>query len=170
MEEIIWAPWRMEFIEGKQPGEEGCVFCNAASAPTGEWENRLILDRSESVLVIMNRFPYVNAHLLVMPLLHVSSPEDLPEAVYTELSLVLRRCLSALQSTMNPAGFNMGMNLGRAAGAGIEDHIHWHIVPRWNGDNNFMPVIGATRCMPQHLMETYNQLRKTFAGICTLKP
>ncbi len=166
MEEIIWAPWRMEFIEGKHPKEEGCVFCNAAAAPREQWAQRLILARSKSVLVIMNRFPYVNAHLLVMPLAHVSTPEALSDEIYTDVALVLRRCLTALRTTLSPAGFNMGMNLGRTAGAGIEDHIHWHIVPRWNGDNNFMPVIGSTRCMPQHLDETYARLLPAFDGIC----
>ncbi len=167
MEQIIWAPWRMDFIEGKTEREAGCVFCNASRAPEAQERERLILDRSEHALILLNRYPYVNAHLLVIPTAHVSSPGDLSPNQWKRLSGVLRQSLLTLKGVLNPNGCNMGMNLGSAAGAGIEDHIHWHIVPRWIGDNNFMPVVGLTRVMPQHLLETYDRLKSAFTGVAS---
>ncbi len=167
MTDTLWAPWRMDFIEGKTTKEAGCVFCNAAHAPEEESRERLLLDRSEDALILLNRYPYVNAHLLVMPTAHVSSPKELTAHQWERLSVVLRQSLLTLCRVLAPTGCNMGMNLGSAAGAGIADHIHWHIVPRWVGDNNFMPVVGLTRVMPQHLEETYDRLKPAFQGVAS---
>jgi ATP adenylyltransferase len=166
MEQVIWAPWRMEFIEN--PKQEGCVFCNAIKTPPSDWKSLNILDLNENVLVIMNKYPYVNGHLLIIPTAHVSSLNDLSMEQFNNLNQVLRNSIQAISTAMGPQGFNVGMNLGQVAGAGIADHLHYHIVPRWNGDNNFMPVIGNTRVMPQHIDETYERLLPHFKNICNL--
>ena len=146
----------MEYILGKK--QEGCVFCSAFSAEPAQDEAYLIVHRGRHCGVIMNLFPYNNGHLMVVPYEHVASLEELGTETLTELMLLTKRCLVALREAMAPHGFNIGVNLGRAAGAGIEDHVHVHIVPRWQGDTNFMPVLGETRVIPQTLEDTYSRL------------
>ncbi|MGM0596869.1 MAG: HIT family protein [Myxococcota bacterium] len=168
MSKVIWAPWRMEFIEGKSPGFEGCVFCHHRDLSKDEYSRFHVFDSNNGVLVILNKYPYTNAHLLVIPHSHVSNLEDLDRDEYTNLALILRKTVVRVKKAINPQGLNVGMNLGASAGAGIADHLHYHIVPRWQGDNNFMPVIGSTRVMPQYLDETYEKLLPFLGDSCSL--
>ncbi|MDD3827221.1 MAG: HIT domain-containing protein [Anaerolineaceae bacterium] len=157
----IWSPWRLEYLtEKKQPG---CIFCNAMES-SDDREN-LVLYRGELAFLILNRFPYNNGHLMVVPYAHVRSPEELEPAALTEMMLLLNRGLAALKSAMQPEGFNTGMNLGRVAGAGVEDHVHIHVVPRWLGDTNFMPVVGDMRVVPQTWLQTYDQLKAALEAL-----
>lgn len=156
----LWAPWRMEFLTGPKPGDVGCVFC---SLPREEDDRKnLILHRAERVFVILNKFPYNNGHVMVVPHRHVSDFTALTEVELTELNVWAKRCVEALREAYKPEGFNLGMNLGQVAGAGIKDHLHLHVVPRWGGDTNFLPVIGETKAMPQHLLSSYDEMRKHF--------
>jgi ATP adenylyltransferase len=155
--ERMWAPWRMSYISNTVT-LEGCIFCKA-------WEEdndreRLVLARSEHVLIMLNRYPYTGGHLMVVPARHVSDMNDLSDTELLDLMHGVRRAHNLLQATAGPHGFNIGINLGKAGGAGIEDHLHVHIVPRWNGDTNFMSVLGDVRVIPEGLMETYDQLAK----------
>lgn len=151
----VWSPWRLEYLT--VPKTDGCVFCHAAQSD--EDRDNLVLVRGELAFLILNRYPYNNGHFLVVPYAHVSSLEDLDAPVLTEMMLLLNQGLAALRRAMAPEGFNIGANLGRAAGAGIEDHVHIHAVPRWVGDTNFMPVVGDMRVVPQTWLQTYDQLR-----------
>jgi ATP adenylyltransferase len=151
----LWSPWRLEYLI--EPKTEGCIFCHAAESDHDR-EN-LVLLRGERAFVILNRFPYNNGHFMVVPYSHVPSLEDLDEPVLTEMMLLLNRGLGALRAIMSPDGFNVGANLGQVAGAGIEDHVHLHAVPRWAGDTNFMPVVGEMRVVPQTWMQTYDDLK-----------
>jgi len=154
--ERLWTPWRMEYIlDDNKPG--GCIFCDKP----GEEKDRdnLILFRGEESFVIMNKYPYNNGHIMVTPYSHVSDLTLLTGDVAAEMTLEMQRSIGILKEVMKPDGFNVGMNLGKAAGAGIDDHLHLHIVPRWNGDTNFMPVLADTRVMPEHLEETYMRLK-----------
>jgi ATP adenylyltransferase len=162
----IWAPWRMDFIEGKTKRETGCVFCNRAAMAREQWREYGILDVGGDSMVLMNRYPYTNGHLLIIPIRHVSDLSELTSAEYAHLTCVLRSSVERIRAAMNPQGFNIGMNLGAAAGAGIADHAHFHVVPRWNGDHNFMPVIGNVRVMPEYLAATYDKLLPHFVGLC----
>lgn len=154
----LWAPWRMEFL--KEPAPSGCVFCRLPK----ETEDRknLILHRGENVFVILNKFPYNNGHLMVVPNEHLADYTKVSAEVAAEMHELTRRCIRALSQAYRPEGFNTGMNLGHAAGAGIRDHLHLHVIPRWVGDTNFLPVVGDVKCMPQHLMTSYDQLHSAF--------
>ncbi|MBI5285975.1 MAG: HIT domain-containing protein [Deltaproteobacteria bacterium] len=151
----IWAPWRMKYIAG--PKSSKCIFCNN--------DEGLTLYREVSAGVKMNKYPYNNGHLMVYPLRHIACLEDLESSEASHLFSVLKRSVLILKETFNPDGFNIGLNLGVAAGAGIEDHIHFHIVPRWKGDTNFMPIVGEVRVMPEHLKSTYDRLYPRFQGL-----
>lgn len=152
--ELIWSPWRMEYIMAhKTPG---CVFCDKLVC--GNDEDEHVLLRGQTAFIALNRYPYTNGHLLVAPCAHVSSLEDLPAETLTEMMLLVNRGLAALRQVMQPQGFNVGANLGKAAGAGIESHVHIHVVPRWNGDTSFMSTIGMTRTIPESLDQTYRRL------------
>ena len=151
----LWSPWRLEYLQASKEGD--CVFCHAASADNDR-EN-LVLHRGERAFLVLNRYPYNNGHLMVVPYAHVPSLEDLDAPTLTETMLLLNRGLAALRAAMDPGGFNVGVNLGRAAGAGIDDHVHIHVVPRWAGDTNFMPVVGDMRVVPQTWLETYDMLK-----------
>jgi len=155
----LWAPWRMDYILSEQK-EEGCIFCPGKNRR--EDEERLILHVGSLTMVMMNRFPYNNGHLLVAPKQHVSGLEYLSDEETLDLLLMVRTSIDHLKKIMNPEGFNVGLNLGRVAGAGIEEHMHFHIVPRWNGDTNFMTVVGDVRVIPEHIRETYKNLRPYF--------
>jgi ATP adenylyltransferase len=151
----LWSPWRLEYL--MEPKAEDCIFCHAAES--GDDRGNLVLLRGERVFLILNRFPYNNGHFMVVPYSHVPSLEDLDESILTEMMLLLNRGLGALRAVMFPDGFNVGANLGQVAGAGIEDHVHLHAVPRWMGDTNFMPVVGDMRVVPQTWLQTYDDLR-----------
>jgi ATP adenylyltransferase len=125
----------------------------------------LVLTQSRHAVVMMNKYPYNNGHLLIAPKQHENSLAGLAPEEYSDLSEVLRRAVDIVKTVLNPGGVNVGMNLGKCAGAGIEDHLHWHIVPRWEGDTNFMPVIGETRVMPQHLADSYDRLQPHFHNL-----
>ena len=164
--EIMWAPWRMAYItaeHGTAPPPAGppeCVFCDL---PRRHDDARsYILHRGEHVYVVMNLYPYNNGHLMVIPYVHVDSLLALDAPALTELIALTRRSQQVVADRMRPQGFNVGMNQGRAAGAGIADHVHMHLLPRWVGDTNFMPALGDTRVMPQHLDDTYALLRPGF--------
>lgn len=151
----LWSPWRLEYL--KAPKKDGCIFCQAIES-SKDREN-LVLWRGERAFLILNRFPYNNGHLMVVPYSHVPSLEDLDTPTLTELMLLLNQALAALRIAMQPDGFNIGANLGHAAGAGIEEHVHLHVVPRWLGDTNFMPIVGDVRVIPQTWLQTYDQLK-----------
>lgn len=157
--EKIWAPWRMEYIE-RSDDQKGCIFCKLPKEENDR--DNLILFRGERSFVIMNKFPYAAGHLMVAPNIHTSDLNDLSDKELTDISINVRRCINVLKKAMNPHGFNVGVNLGRSAGAGIIDHIHYHIVPRWNGDSNFMPVIGDVRVVSEGLEKTYDKLHPIF--------
>jgi ATP adenylyltransferase len=154
--EHLWAPWRMTYInKDAKPAE--CIFCDKL-AEQRDAEN-LILYRGGRCFVIMNLFPYNNGHLMVAPYAHLPSIEELDRRTLADLMSTAQQCLAALHTAMHPDGFNMGINQGHVAGAGIADHVHLHVVPRWNGDTNFMPVLADTKVMPDFLQNTYRQLK-----------
>ncbi len=156
----LWAPWRMEYILGPKAGE--CVFCAAASP--GADRERLVLCRGDTALAVLNRYPYVAGHFLVLPRRHVAALEELTAEEAAELWALLVRVKGAVERLMRPQGYNIGFNLGAAAGAGIADHLHLHGVPRWAGDTNFMPLLGGTVVIPQHLTDTYDALVPLLGG------
>ncbi|MFH2038271.1 MAG: HIT domain-containing protein [Chloroflexota bacterium] len=147
----------MEYIEHHQSDEEGCVFCNLLAQKDGS-EN-LILHRGEHVFVILNRFPYTSGHIMVVPFLHTDSFENLDVDSLTELMQKVTLGMRIIRKLYHPEAFNLGANVGVSAGAGIADHVHMHIVPRWNGDTNFMSTLGQTRVLPEELTETYQRMR-----------
>ena len=150
----LWAPWRLEYIVGDK--QEGCFLCRILG-DDNDREN-LILKRGQLCAVVMNRYPYNNGHLMVCPYRHVAELDDLCGEERLELMDLVADCIKALKQSIRPDGFNVGINLGRAAGAGLEDHIHTHIVPRWNGDTNFMPVMDDVKVIPQGLLELWDVL------------
>ena len=156
--DILWAPWRMDYILGPKP--ECCVFCLPEHREQDE--ERLVLYRGRHVFVIMNKFPYNSGHLMVTPLRHVMDFCDLTVDEHTELFSMSQKTVTILRELSEPEGFNLGFNLGGAAGAGIKEHVHFHIVPRWNGDSSFMAVLGEVRTVPEHLHVTYARLKPYF--------
>jgi ATP adenylyltransferase len=155
----LYTPWRMAYIRGEKKPLEGCIFCQLAIS---EDDQNQIIARSEHVFVTLNIYPYNNGHLMVIPYEHVSTPESLAADVLTDLMVTVNRCLTVLRKAYNPPAFNLGANLGPAAGAGIAEHYHFHIVPRWPGDANFMTVVGNTRVIPDSLDNTYRELKATW--------
>ena len=160
--ERIWSPWRMAYIQAaKEQGEDGgCIFCDLPAE--GDDVRTMILARGELAFVIVNSYPYNPGHLMVAPFRHVGAFTSLEADELADVDALVARSIRALEQEMEPHGYNLGMNLGRVAGAGIPDHVHWHLVPRWNGDTNFMPVVGETRVLPELLEETYARLRPRF--------
>ena len=154
----IWAPWRIQYIRGEKPA--GCFLCTKP-AEDNDKEN-FVLYRGEKNFIMLNSFPYNPGHLLVAPYRHTGNPEELTAAERNEHFELVSRSIRVLKEVLNPGGFNIGANLGKAAGAGVEDHFHSHIVPRWNGDNNYIPVLADVRIVPQALAETYDALRGKF--------
>lgn len=152
--EHLWAPWRIEYILSDKDQE--CIFCQKPREDHDR-ENLLLL-RAEKNVVMLNKYPYNPGHLMVAPCRHVDNLEALEDRDLLEHMQLIQRCIAMLKREMTPEGFNVGLNLGRVGGAGIEEHIHTHIVPRWNGDTNFMPVIGDTRTIPEALLATYDKL------------
>lgn len=156
---VLWAPWRMGYILSNQKDQD-CIFCPGKNRNLDE--ERLILHVGKRTLVMMNRFPYNNGHLLVAPIRHVSGLDQLDEEGTLDLLLTVRRSIEVLKEAMSPEGFNVGLNLGHVAGAGVEEHMHFHIVPRWKGDTNYMTVLDDVRVIPEHIQETYRKLRPAF--------
>jgi len=156
----LWSPWRMKYIQSHSELEGSCPFCYLLTQNDGP-EN-LILHRDEHVFVILNRFPYTSGHLMVVPFEHKSTFEDLSNEILAELMQTTTICMRLLRKLYNPQAFNLGANIGEAAGAGIADHVHMHIVPRWSGDTNFMSSLGQTRVLPEELEETYRRLRTEY--------
>ena len=155
MTERLWAPWRLEYVAGGAD-QGGCIFCDK---PDMDDDAALIVHRGQRAYVLLNLYPYANGHVMVAPYRHLAEPGELDEAERTEMWLLLDRSIAALRTAFNPDGFNCGINLGRAAGAGVEGHVHLHVVPRWSGDTNFMPVLADVRVMPEHLSRTLEKLR-----------
>jgi ATP adenylyltransferase len=154
--DYLWTPWRYQYVTKAEHASE-CVFC-AAAGGTDDQAN-LIVHRGRHNFVILNRFPYTNGHVMVVPFQHVPMLEQLPDEALVEMMRMARECEKHLRATYRPDGLNIGMNLGRSAGAGIADHIHMHVLPRWVGDTNFMSVIGETRVLPEELPLTWEKLK-----------
>ena len=187
--EYLWTPWRMSYISGAHgsdrtddvDGEEtsateahragseefdtgaGCVFCDRSRLPVAYDRESLIVWRGEHNFVILNLYPYNSAHLMVVPFSHTADLPGLPVEVTAEMMALAQRMVSIIREEYRPEGFNLGMNLGRSAGAGVADHLHLHVVPRWAGDTNFMPVVGSTKVMPELLERTWERLRARLA-------
>ena len=155
----IWSPWRMEYIENSNK-EDGCIFCNAQEKEDGA-EN-LIAFRGQYAYVILNRYPYTSGHLMVVPFEHQATLEELNSETRAEMMELTARSMAVLRNLYSPQAFNMGANIGEAAGAGVKEHVHIHIVPRWAGDTNFMSAVGETRVLPELLEDTYERVRKGF--------
>ena len=166
--ENLWAPWRMTFITPKTPKSDECIFCTQPAAQRDDEHH--IIYRGELCYIMLNLYPYNNGHLMVAPYRHVGSISQLDPATLAELMAQAQLALSALRLTMNPDGFNMGINEGKVAGAGFAEHTHFHIVPRWHGDTNFMPVIADIKVIPEHLDAVYHQLKEVIASISNEHP
>ena len=160
MREQLWAPWRLEYIKGADE-QPGCVFCDAA---VGDDEEKLVIRRGKRAFVLLNKFPYSSGHLMVAPFRHVGDFADLADDEALEVHGLAPQGLAALAEVYRPQGFNLGWNLGRVAGAGVVDHIHLHVVPRWAGDTNFMPVLADVKVIPEHLAETRRRLAGAWAS------
>jgi ATP adenylyltransferase len=154
----IWAPWRIEYILGKKP--DGCLFCNKAQEK--EDEQNFILLRNPFNYIIMNIYPYNPGHLMIVPYLHTPTLENLSDEVSLDFMKTTQKALSVLRESLNPNGFNLGLNLTKSGGAGIEEHVHLHIVPRWTGDTSFITVLSDVRVLPEHLNTTYKKLLPYF--------
>ncbi len=158
----LWAPWRLSYVstpsekEKLHAASDECFICRAVAAPAADDRANLLVHRTGLSAVVLNRFPYNNGHLLVCPREHKGRLDDLSPEQLLDLQLTIRRMTGILQKRMNPDGFNVGLNLGRAAGAGVPGHLHWHVVPRWVGDVNFMPVVGDTKVISQSLEVLYD--------------
>jgi ATP adenylyltransferase len=151
----MWAPWRMEYILGDK--ENGCIFCKALSE-----QDNLTLFKGKATLVVMNKYPYINGHLLVAPIKHISTLDQLSNSEMGILLKTVEQSVGILKKVMTPDGFNVGLNLGKVAGAGVEEHLHFHIVPRWFGDTNALTVFADVRVIPEHIITTYNNLKPHF--------
>jgi ATP adenylyltransferase len=162
-ERPLWAPWRIEYITGPKDGD--CIFCAAASS--GDDAASLVIERGRVCFTMLNAFPYAPGHVMTVPYRHLSELRDLTNDELLELMQLARRAIAALNEVMGPAGFNVGLNLGAVAGAGIVDHLHLHAVPRWQGDTNFMPVLADTHVLPQALDAARREL---VAAIARLPP
>jgi len=158
--DVLWAPWRMQYILGPKPDE--CVFC--IPEHDGEDRERLVLARARHCFVIMNKFPYNSGHLMVCPYRHISCLTQATDEESAEMSLALRACTAIIKDAFLPHGVNVGLNLGEAAGSGIAAHLHYQMVPRWNGDNSFMAVFGQTHVIPELLLETYDRIKPRFTN------
>lgn len=156
--ERLWAPWRAEYIQMEKPA--GCILCEKPREMNDA--ANYILYRGKKNFVIMNKYPYNPGHLMVAPYRHIASPEGLEDDELSEHSEIVRRCLGVLRQAFSPQGFNLGMNLGKVSGAGIDEHMHTHIVPRWQGDTNFMPLLADVKVISESMAEIYNRLKYRF--------
>jgi ATP adenylyltransferase len=156
----IWAPWRLRYVKDANKSED-CVFC--AKPELGDDREALIVHRGDRCFVILNLYPYTSGHLMVMPFEHIGRLQDVEPAVTAEMMGLAQQAMRRMEAVYSPEGFNVGLNQGRVAGAGVDGHFHLHVVPRWAGDNNFMPILADTRVMPQSLEESYDALEGGFA-------
>jgi ATP adenylyltransferase len=156
--ERLWAPWRLEYV-GSADEQEGCIFCKAIDGPD---EEGLVVRRASHAFVLLNRFPYASGHLMIAPLRHTGEFTELADEEVLEIHRLAGQGMGALAETYAPQGFNLGWNLGRVAGAGVTDHVHMHLVPRWVGDTNFMPVLADVKVIPEHLLETRRKLAEAW--------
>ena len=159
----LWTPWRMSYILGNEKKYQGCIF---EATPDQTYDrDKLVLFRDNTTVVLLNRFPYANGHLLVAPARHVSGLEDLTDEEAAHLIGLVRSSTAILKNHLRPNGFNVGLNLGEVAGAGIADHLHFHIIPRWHGDHNFMTTVSEIRTIPEHIDQTFNRLLDDFQSL-----
>jgi ATP adenylyltransferase len=168
MSDVLWAPWRMEYILGAKA--QACVFCDMVAAPPEAYRSKLILLVDEHALVCLNRYPFASGHVLIVPRRHVPDLGDLEDGEYDATMRLVRATVARVQRGTGAQGVNLGMNLGAAAGAGIADHLHAHVVPRWAGDTNFMPVLADVRVMPEYLDDTWQKLAPLFAELPGVHP
>jgi ATP adenylyltransferase len=168
MSDVLWAPWRMEYLLGSKGGS--CVFCDMAAAPPEAYRGKLVLLVAEHALVCLNKYPFAAGHLLVVPRRHAADLGALEDGEYDATMRLLRATVARVQRATRAQGINVGMNLGAAAGAGIAEHVHAHVVPRWPGDTNFMPVVADVRVMPEYLDETWKTLSPLFADLPGVHP
>lgn len=157
----MWTPWRMAYIRREK--RPGCIFCEMLEA--ADDRTQLILHRGEFSFLVLNKYPYNNGHLMAVPYRHVDTLEALGAAEAAEVMALAALGVRALRRSANPHGFNLGINIGKVAGAGVLDHLHMHVVPRWEGDSNFMPVLAEVRLIPQDLAETYDELKAALAEV-----
>lgn len=160
----MWSPWRNKYIQSfkeKKEGDSDCIFCNAVTQNSND-EDSLVVFHGVEVFVVMNLYPYNNGHLMVVPNRHINDFLDLSKSELDEINHLLKISLKALREILKPQGFNVGMNIGKVAGAGIDTHLHYHAVPRWNGDTNFMPALGEVKVISQDLLQTKTELIKAF--------
>lgn len=155
----LWAPWRMTYIEHGSE-ETGCIFCKKPNQ--SDLREALVMVQTAHSTIMLNKYPYNNGHLLLAPKRHEKDLPNLSAEEYADLNEALRRSVDIVRKVLNPGGINLGMNLGATAGAGIADHLHWHVVPRWDGDTNFMPVVAETKVISQHLFDSYDRLKPHF--------
>ena len=160
MTKPLWAPWRLEYV-GQADEQNGCIFCSAAEA---EDEPGLVVRRGNKAFALLNKYPYASGHLMVAPYRHVGEFSELDDEEALEIHRLSSQGMGALAQLYGPQGFNLGWNLGRIAGAGVTDHVHLHLVPRWAGDTNFMPVLADVKVLPEHLAETRRKLAETWPG------
>lgn len=158
--EQLWRDWRMQYIEAAREPDAGCIFCDLQNQ---EPEEAFLLAKRTKAFALMNLYPYNPGHLMIAPLRHTGSLEDLDPDEMAEMGKLLQEAVDVVAMAMHPDGYNVGMNLGRVAGAGVPDHVHWHVVPRWNGDANFMPIVGETRVLPEAVADTWRKLRPGFS-------
>ena len=163
--ERIWAPWRMAYILSGDELAERCIFCAFPDEGPARFEQHQILCATDDAFVMMNKFPYNNGHLMVIPRAHAADPSQLDARQWAAVGELLRASIARLKVALQAHGINVGMNLGRVAGAGIDQHLHWHVVPRWNGDTNFMPVVADVKVMSEHIEGTYARLVPHFQDL-----
>jgi ATP adenylyltransferase len=156
--ETLWAPWRLQYIEKPNPSGGGCIFVELPAE--NDDRKNYILFRGAEAFVMLNAFPYTSGHLMIAPYQHTAELSDLSDAALLEINQLVAKAVGWLRAAYKPDGFNIGVNLGRSAGAGIPDHVHWHVVPRWSGDTNFMTTVGDARVLPQSLTDTWDRLRQ----------
>jgi ATP adenylyltransferase len=160
----LWAPWRIHYLEAPKPQfVTGCVFCEKIAQDADR--DNLLLWRGESACIVMNLYPYNSGHLMVIPYCHVSRIAQVSPETIAEMWSLVNRCVAALERTIRPEGFNIGINMGKAAGAGVDEHLHLHVVPRWSGDTNFMTVLDDTRVVPETLLSTYDKLKAALGEV-----
>ena len=159
--DVLWSPWRYAYIKSGDEKKNDCVFCSILNNSASD-EEKFILHRAEFNFVILNIYPYISGHLMIVPFVHKSDLDELSKEISDELMDLAKHCQSALREVYNPNGFNLGINLGKAAGAGVAEHLHLHVLPRWIGDANFMTSVGETRTIPEDLRTTYKKLKGKF--------
>ncbi|MBI4843907.1 MAG: HIT domain-containing protein [Nitrospirae bacterium] len=157
----LWAPWRMQYILDENKNKT-CLFCDISKADKKNDRKNLILYRGKHSFIVLNKYPYNSGHLMVLPYIHTPTFDGLSDEVLFDLIMNVKMSVAVLKKVLNPDGFNLGLNFGKVAGAGMESHMHKHIVPRWTGDTDSMPILSETRVMPEHITATYNKLSKAF--------